>query len=261
MAEQKEQQQPMKGLSEYGDLEDPKGKVAAGNGIVTNMYNANPARFQMAQKIGYAVAGIGFIASLIRVRSKEQTFNPAPSNLKDGETVILYCGGWGVEGVYRRAVSLISSESEGEMRISRGPFPARPMNEYIAGWLFWIQIVMYISIFLGRYLSTKLFGVQRSEKTGRLVSKHPVFNFVEMVSNCKCLWFLASFLIGNILITVLTNTGAFEVYHSNEVVWSSLERGHMPSRRNLEASLQKSTSFQRWKKTLKDTKKEDEEVN
>lgn len=168
-----------------------------------------------------------------------------------------------MEGVYRRAVSLISSESEGEMRISRGPFPARPFNEYIAGWLFWIQITLYVCIFAGRYLSKKLFGTVVSEKTGRLISKHPVINFIEMLSNCKCLWFLAAFLVGNILITVLTNTGAFEIYHSNEVVWSSLERGHMPSRRNMEASLSKSKSFQRFKKTLKKQVPEgdDEEVN
>lgn len=165
--------------------------------------------------------------------------------------------------MYRRAVSLISAESEGEMRISRGSFPARPLNEWIAGWLFWIQITLYITIFLGRYLSKKLFGVLQSEKTGKLMSKHPLFNFVEMLSNCKCLWFLAAFLVGNILITVLTNTGAFEIYHSNEVLWSSLERGHMPSRRNLEAAINKSKSIQRFKKTLKNKSagSDDEEVN
>lgn len=91
--QQNQEGKPMKGLSEFGDLEDPKGKVAAGNGIITNFYNKNPGRFQMGQKIAYAAGGIYLVASLLRVRNREMNFNPAPRNLKDGEAVILYCGG------------------------------------------------------------------------------------------------------------------------------------------------------------------------
>ena len=84
---------PMRSLNEWGDLEDPKGKQAPGNGAVTNLYNRNPGRFRTGLKAGGAFLALSMLFSLARLHRRESGFDPVPRNLKDGELVVLYCGG------------------------------------------------------------------------------------------------------------------------------------------------------------------------
>ena len=126
---------------------------------------------------------------------------------------------------------LINQRAEGELDVSGGHFPVPPSKLFLAQALQFFQVFVF----------AMLFGAEALFGALGLPTPQP---FAALADN-KMMSFLLVWMVGNVGQSVFTNTGSFEIYHSNDLIWSSLQVGRLPNYPELvEAFKTKGVSFQ-----------------
>lgn len=105
-------------------------------------------------------------------------------------------------------------------------FPTPPLWSFAASTLMFVQWMCIFTIFFGRMVMRKVFN------------KHDQKNYpalVELLATWKVTSFLLLFILGTILVMLMSQTGnAFEIYHGpGHQVWSSRATHRMPSARDI----------------------------
>jgi len=88
-----------------------------------------------------------------------------------------------------------------------------------ASLVWFIQMSLFLFLFIGENIVNSL-GIQRN-------------GLLDYIFENKWTVFFVAFLIGNILQSSLLATKAFEIYNGKHLVWSALEKGHVPQLRDL----------------------------
>lgn len=212
----------LKGLSGYWQLQTTASKVTHG-----------------------LIAALGAIISLNFLFAMYSHFNWEKSllghHLQDDEVLILYCQtqGCGCEnGVLRKLQKMIHehlADDEGpEMKIYTQLYPGAPLTQFFARFFQMIQVLLILCIFFGPMLCRKIYGYG-ADVVDKAMVRYPWIVQKLSVGGCfkKVGMFLVVFIGFNIVVALLTISGAFEIYHGGDHVFSSLESKRMVTPRDL----------------------------
>jgi len=98
-------------------------------------------------------------------------------------------------------------------------FPATPLKQFIAKTLFYVRMGILLVMLTGNKVF-EVFGV-------------PVPEWYAGIQENKMMAMVGVFFMGNMMESNLLSSGAFEVSVNEEVVWSKLETGYLPSLEHL----------------------------
>ena len=107
-----------------------------------------------------------------------------------------------------------------DLQIEGDEYPAHPTKKAIASVLQYAQYALMIVIFAGDWIFMKLSVV-------------PPALYYRMKEN-KVIAFFAVLILGNNLINMLLQTGAFEIYFDGKVIFSKLQMERMPTIKEIE---------------------------
>merc|ERR1719330_1173066 len=94
-------------------------------------------------------------------------------------------------------------------------YPPLAGKKMAAQAVFYLQLVIFAVIAFGDHLFSHL-------------GMSPPQLYMSMKEN-KLMSFMAIWLVGNMIQGNLLSTGAFEVYHGEQLIWSSLKEGRLPN--------------------------------
>jgi len=94
-------------------------------------------------------------------------------------------------------------------------YPPPPGKKFAAQACFYFQLAVFAFIFLGDNLFTAL--------------KVPVPQLYTQMKENKFASFMLIWLVGNMVQGSLLSTGAFEIYHGEKLIWSSLQEKRLPN--------------------------------
>jgi selT/selW/selH-like putative selenoprotein len=103
-------------------------------------------------------------------------------------------------------------------------YPVDPTKAFLGKVVGLIQFGLYALLFAGQFIFSKL-GI-------------PPPAFYYRLTQNKVVSFIIIMLLGNNIQSMLTKTGAFEVYLNNDLIFSKLQTGYMPSLQEIERALE-----------------------
>lgn len=92
-------------------------------------------------------------------------------------------------------------------------------KQFLASCVFYLQIALIAGLFLSESICESL--------------KVPVPAPVIAAKQNMMMSFMGIWLVGNMLQSSLVNTGAFEIHHGDQLIWSSLEEKRLPNMKDL----------------------------
>lgn len=110
---------------------------------------------------------------------------------------------------------ILQSRALENLEVRGTEYPPPPNKKLAAQLIFYLQLALFGGIFLGEHLFTH-FKVD------------PPSIFTSMKDN-KFASFMGIWLVGNMIQGSLLSTGAFEIYHGEKLIWSSLKEGRLPN--------------------------------
>mmetsp|Transcript_23639 Transcript_23639/g.44651 ORF Transcript_23639/g.44651 Transcript_23639/m.44651 type:complete len:118 (-) Transcript_23639:339-692(-) len=99
------------------------------------------------------------------------------------------------------------------------PYPVPLHKQYASNAVFIVQLAIWAVVFMG----DAIFDAIKVPKPDLLAS----------VQGNKMMAFMGVWLVGNMISAQLLNTGAFEIHHGDELIWSSLEMQRLPNMADL----------------------------
>eukprot|EP00440_Ansanella_granifera_P062980 gb/GFBE01068293.1/.p1 GENE.gb/GFBE01068293.1/~~gb/GFBE01068293.1/.p1 ORF type:complete len:123 (+),score=35.24 gb/GFBE01068293.1/:1-369(+) len=99
------------------------------------------------------------------------------------------------------------------------PYPAPPAMQFAASVVFMVQVALWAVLFVGEAIFDSL--------------KIPLPGVVKNAQENKMMSFMTVWLVGNMISAQLVNTGAFEIHHGDQLIWSSLQEKRLPNMADL----------------------------
>mmetsp|Transcript_16112 Transcript_16112/g.50644 ORF Transcript_16112/g.50644 Transcript_16112/m.50644 type:complete len:136 (-) Transcript_16112:86-493(-) len=120
---------------------------------------------------------------------------------------------------------IINSRALENLEVRGSEYPPPPDKVLLAKLAFYAQLAVFGLIFAGDKLFSSL-GV----------APPPIFATAKenMFASFMFVW-----LVGNMVQSSLLSTGAFEIHHGDQLIWSSLEEKRLPSMEDLLAAFRK----------------------
>lgn len=156
---------------------------------------------------------------------EKEAWDPTPTNLRSGLMFIQYCTSWSYRGTFNQVANLVHNNCISDVDVQGGEYPPLPEKVFIASIVWYIQMFLFAIIFGGQAISNHL-GIELPEGAKKMLeNKFALFMFV---------W-----LFGNSIQSSLMSTGAFEIYHGHDKIWSSIEANRLPNHRDLMRAFEK----------------------
>ena len=114
-----------------------------------------------------------------------------------------------MRGTYQQLAQFIRTHSD--LSVTSAPYPASARKVAIASLCFYLQIIALVLIFFSATIFPFL-GLAEPEA------------FKEKLYPMMIVWF-----VGYMLQNMMTQTGAFEIYKGNTLIWSTLHYRRMPA--------------------------------
>lgn len=105
------------------------------------------------------------------------------------------------------------------LEVRGAEYPPQPEKVQMAQLVSWAQMALFALIFVGDSLFSSL----------KLAVPAPL----RTVQDNKLASFMVILLLGNTVQSSILSTGAFEIYHGDELIWSSLEAKRLPNMQDL----------------------------
>lgn len=120
---------------------------------------------------------------------------------------------------------IIQSRALEQLEVRGAEYPPPPEKQMMAQAVFYVQIVLFALVFMGE-------GICQSLQV-------PVPAVLSGLKQNTMASFMGIWLVGNMIQGGLLNTGAFEIHHGDELIWSSLETKRLPHMGDLLAAFRK----------------------
>lgn len=200
-----------------------------------------------ASKVTHGIVGVvsmilslNFVMAMIAHFSWDRAY--LGHHLAEDEILILYCQtqGCGCEnGVLHRIQQLVyehlaGDENSENVKVYTQLYPGAPLIQFFSRFFQLIQILLILTIFFGPMICRKVYGYGAGVADKANI-RYPYFVQKLAVGGCckKIGMFLLCFIGLNIVVALLTISGAFEIYHGSDLVFSSLESKRMVTPRDL----------------------------
>jgi len=200
-----------------------------------------------ASKVTHCI--FGFISAILSLNFLMATYAHSVwdramlgHHLQEDEIMVLYCQtqGCGCEnGVLHRVHKLINEHFAGDeasenVKIYTQLYPGAPLYQFFSRFLQLLQVFFILTIFFGPMVCRKIYGYG-ADAVDKTQIRYPYFVEKLAVGGCmkKILMFLLCFIGINICVALMTITGAFEIYHGSDIVFSSLDSKRMVTPRDL----------------------------
>jgi len=121
--------------------------------------------------------------------------------------------------------TILKERALADLEVRGSPYPPPAMNQFISNVVFAVQMVAIGLIFGGDAIC----GAMKVPKPAILSS---------MQEN-RMMAVMGIWLVGNMLSAQLLNTGAFEIQHGDQLIWSSLETKRLPTMVDLKRAFEK----------------------
>ena len=139
---------------------------------------------------------------------------------------IQFCQSWSHKGYFNQVKQYLESRYS-NINVYPDNYPLSPIRKILSYTLTTVQISSIAIIFAGSLLKNALNGI----------IPNVVFDWIE--AN-KMMVGMAAFFGGNILGGVITNTGAFEIYCNEKLIWSAINNeGKIPQIAGIEAMIRR----------------------
>mmetsp|Transcript_143621 Transcript_143621/g.357975 ORF Transcript_143621/g.357975 Transcript_143621/m.357975 type:complete len:135 (+) Transcript_143621:333-737(+) len=109
---------------------------------------------------------------------------------------------------------IIQSRALENLQVEGTEYPPPPAKKMAAQIVFYIQLAIFAFIICGEGLCS--------------AAKIPVPAFYTQLKENKMAAFMMVWLVGNMIQGSLLSTGAFEIYHGEKLIWSSLKENRLP---------------------------------
>jgi len=110
---------------------------------------------------------------------------------------------------------LINERSTQDLVVRGGHYPIPPLKQFYADCFQYMQLLIFAIVFAGEAICEYL-GVEQPE-------------LLKMLTQNKMGSFMFVWLFGNMVQSSFVNSQAFEIYHGDKTVWSSLATRRMPN--------------------------------
>jgi len=162
---------------------------------------------------------------------ESEPYDPTPANLRDGLLFVQFCTSWSYRGTYNQVRNLIHqncfpTSQSSQLDVAGGEYPPTPEKVALASLVWYIQLILFGLIFF----MEKLFDLLEL----------PMPEQCKQVTENKFACFMLVWLFGNSIQGALLSTGAFEIYHGHEKIWSSLDHNRLPAQRDLLTAFKRS---------------------
>uniref|UniRef100_A0A7S0AXM0 Uncharacterized protein n=1 Tax=Pyrodinium bahamense TaxID=73915 RepID=A0A7S0AXM0_9DINO len=121
---------------------------------------------------------------------------------------------------------IINSRALENLEVRGAEYPPPADKVMAAQVVFYIQMALFGFVFMGENLFSAM--------------KMAVPPLVAQVKENMFASFMFIWLVGNMIQGSLLSTGAFEIYHGNQLIWSSLQEKRLPNMEDLIKAFQKS---------------------
>lgn len=111
--------------------------------------------------------------------------------------------------------TILKERALSDLEVRGSPYPPPLMNQYLSNAAFALQLAAFAMLFGGDAICTAM--------------KVPKPEFLSAMQENRMMAGMGIWLVGNMLSAQLLNTGAFEIQHGDELVWSSLETKRLPT--------------------------------
>eukprot|EP00435_Cladocopium_sp_Y103_P055068 s2086_g18.t1 len=112
-----------------------------------------------------------------------------------------------------------------DLEVRGSPYPPPLMNQYLSNAAFALQLAAFAMLFGGDAICAAM--------------KVPKPEFLSAMQENRMMAVMGIWLVGNMLSAQLLNTGAFEIQHGDQLVWSSLETKRLPTMVDLKRAFEK----------------------
>jgi len=129
--------------------------------------------------------------------------------------------------VFQQIRALLRERSDHpDLLITGADYPAPPSLQFLAQMAMMFQVSLLLVTIVGEQLYRFVLMVMiGSSDPTNLPQNLQIPAVIQMFSQNKVQSFLSVWLLGNMLIGGMTNTGAFEIYYGDQTLWSSLDHG------------------------------------
>ena len=139
---------------------------------------------------------------------------------------IQFCQSWSHKGYFNQVKQYLESRYS-NINVIPDNYPLSPIRKFLSYSLTAFQIGCIAVIFAGSVLKNALNGFIPNE----------VFDWIE---NNRMILGMGAFLGGKILVGMITNTGAFEIYLNDKLIWSAVNnKGNIPQIQGIEAMIKR----------------------
>lgn len=114
---------------------------------------------------------------------------------------------------------IINSRALENLEVRGSEYPPPPDKVLLAKLAFYAQLAVFGLIFFGESIFTAM-----------KMPQPPIFSMAKenMFASFMVVW-----LVGNMVQSSLLSTGAFEIHHGDQLIWSSLEEKRLPNMADL----------------------------
>mmetsp|Transcript_45413 Transcript_45413/g.144786 ORF Transcript_45413/g.144786 Transcript_45413/m.144786 type:complete len:135 (+) Transcript_45413:439-843(+) len=120
---------------------------------------------------------------------------------------------------------IINSRALENLDVKGAEYPPPPDKVMAAQAVFYVQMVAFAMVFFGESLFSAM--------------KMPVPGIFATIKENMFASFMLIWLVGNMVQSSLLSTGAFEIHHGDQLIWSSLEEKRLPNMGDLIKAFQK----------------------
>lgn len=110
---------------------------------------------------------------------------------------------------------IIQTKALENLEVKGTEYPPPPAMKMAAQLVFFLQLLIFGFIICGEGVCSAL--------------KVPVPELYFKLKENKLVAFMAVWLVGNMIQGSLVSTGAFEIYHGDQLIWSSLQEKRLPN--------------------------------
>lgn len=114
---------------------------------------------------------------------------------------------------------ILQQRALANLEIRGSEYPPPPEKQRMAQVAFYVQMGFFALVFAGEQICGAL--------------KVPVPSILVSARENTMMSFMMIWLVGNVVQGSLLNTGAFEIHHGDQLIWSSLEHKRLPNMKDL----------------------------